>query len=594
MIFAAILRAAILQSFLADACLQRAFYEPDTNFERVSKVCPIAPLEQELTLFQYPMHALHQTTSGSTNFERMAGTTLWSQVVKRHVRFGAYELTTELGGMSDLGRKIMVCICFVSPAMLVLYGLAVFCCGQGAQGSREGAAHLPLHLRATVRSIQAFLYVFGLLFTGTLSVVIPDSYELALDVGQGSVFSGLLIGAPTAFAVFSMLAARRLMDPWSQRFVRNFCFGGVVFASLLALAFALGANPPSDWHLGNRPRMVIIMASRLAMGLLVSAVGPMLRIMAQKVTPAREWMMLNVHRVTFVPVGIGSGPLLATVIKHVMGASGIRERAAWPLLAMSLMWAALALSFYLVMPTSIDDLVGVNEKVDPSPVLEDTPTRVPGIAPTDITTEAFVGLRKDVWTLALIYGMERALVVAALEASTSLILQLEFGCNTFDIGLMIGTSFLLGAPVTVFMTIVRRRGFLSDTAALAGCATMCLAATVLFLLGQNMWFFLIADTIIFPSGYLANGIVDGFSTQYAMEDTFFNQRNAAVLGKILQDTAGRFIGPPVARFIAHLGGRRLYAQVQIAMCTISFVTAWKLRSAILKIHKHSSEPATKP
>jgi len=190
--------------------------------------------------------------------------------------------------------------------------------------------------------------------------------------------------------------------------------------------------------------------------------------------------------------------------------------------------------------------------------------------------------------------MERALVVAALEASTSLILQLEFGCNTFDIGLMIGTSFLLGAPVTVFMTIVRRRGFLSDTAALAGCATMCLAATVLFLLGQNMWFFLIADTIIFPSGYLANGIVDGFSTQYAMEDTFFNQRNAAVLGKILQDTAGRFIGPPVARFIAHLGGRRLYAQVQIAMCTISFVTAWKLRSAILKIHKHSSEPATKP
>jgi len=314
--------------------------------------------------------------------------------------------------------------------------------------------------------------------------------------------------------------------------------------------------------------------------------------MAQKVTPAKEWMMLNVHRVTFVSIGIGGGPLLATVIKHLMGASGIRERSAWPLLAMSLMWAALALAISILMPASLEDLVGLKEDADKYCVPGDDHTKVTEVTTDVVTTGPMFRLRRAVWTLALVYGMERALVVAALEASTSLILQLEFGCDSSDIGLMIGASFLLGAPATVFMTIVRNRGFLSDTAVLCGCAAMCLAATVLFLIGQNMWLFLIADTIIFPSGYLANGIVDGFSTQHAMEGTFYSQKNAAVLGTILQDTAGRFIGPPVARFLAHLGGRKLYAQVQMTMCAISFVTAWKLQSAIHDIQKHEHSGVT--
>eukprot|EP00401_Gymnodinium_catenatum_P018164 CAMPEP_0117484212 /NCGR_PEP_ID=MMETSP0784-20121206/14343_1 /TAXON_ID=39447 /ORGANISM="" /LENGTH=283 /DNA_ID=CAMNT_0005278781 /DNA_START=17 /DNA_END=868 /DNA_ORIENTATION=+ len=283
------------------------------------------------------------------------------------------------------------------------------------------------------------------------------------------------------------------------------------------------------------------------------------------------------------------------MIKHLTGASGIRERAAWPLLGMSLMWAALALSLCLVMPVEIEDLVGLKEDVDACEAPEDTPENAVRVATIGVMNEGAVRLRQEVWTLALVYGMERALVVSALEASTSLILQTEFGCETSDIGLVIGASFLLGAPGTVLMTIIRRRGFLSDTTALCGFATMCFAATVLFLVGQNMWLFLIADTIIFPSGYLANGVVDGFSTQYAMEGTFYSQANAAVFGTILQDTAGRFIGPPVARFIAHIGGRRLYAQAQMALCAMSLLTAWKLRSAIHAIrgHEKADVPANK-
>jgi len=566
--------------------------ETDVTRAQEPEACPAVPFEQEpATFFQFHQHVFKSSTSGGAFADAKMGAKAlsWMEIFEQRVRLRAEVFTRGHSGLSHLGRRTIICSCFAAPAMLMLCALGGR--RQRAQVRRETGGCSLVELRGRIWCLQACTYIFGLLFTSTLSVVIPDSYELARDVGLGSTFSGLLIGAPTAFSIVLLLSTRYLMDPWNQRSMRCFCICSVCCGSSLSLAFAVGANPPQGWHLGNNARVVMIMGSRLAMGL-VGCAGPTTRIMVQKVTPARDYMMLNVHRVCFVTLGIGGGPLFATLLKHLVGARSIGERAAWPMLAMSLLWAVLALMFCLVVPSSIEELVGLKSKADAGAQLQ-AKGGASSVATVGATMEAVVGLRKKVWALSLVFGMERALVVAALESSTSLILELEFGCNTADIGLMIGACFLLGAPTTVCMSVVRNSkwscGHFSDAAVLCGLAMISLAATVLFLLGWNMWLILAADAIIFPSGYLANGIVDGFATLHAMDDTFYSRENAALFSAVLQGFVGRFLGPTMARFIADLGGRRRYAQAQMVLCAMSLVTAWQMRSTIHKIQSQSSK-----
>jgi len=72
-----------------------------------------------------------------------------------------------------------------------------------------------------------------------------------------------------------------------------------------------------------------------------------------------------------------------------------------------------------------------------------------------------------------------------------------------------------------------------------------------------------ADSVIFTSAYLTNGIVDSFVVQAAMNDSVYSVNNFAVYAATAMYTM-RFFGAPLSRtLLAH--GRVFYATMQLAL-----------------------------
>merc|ERR1711990_895393 len=102
----------------------------------------------------------------------------------------------------------------------------------------------------------------------------------------------------------------------------------------------------------------------------------------------------------------------------------------------------------------------------------------------------------------------------------------------------------------------RSRQCTSDVALLVILSGFCLASTPLFfeavtcaLAGRGeFWPIVLGDVLIFPTAYVANGIADGLQAAYATPGVWYSQENAVVVNNILQNTIGRFVGPPFARY----------------------------------------------
>merc|ERR1711963_1225111 len=60
---------------------------------------------------------------------------------------------------------------------------------------------------------------------------------------------------------------------------------------------------------------------------------------------------------------------------------------------------------------------------------------------------------------------------------------------------------------------------------------------------------LLADGIMFPSFYLANGIVKGLAVRCCTPNTFYSMENFSLVDTIGQSVVARFVAPPLARTV---------------------------------------------
>lgn len=133
----------------------------------------------------------------------------------------------------------------------------------------------------------------------------------------------------------------------------------------------------------------------------------------------------------------------------------------------------------------------------------------------------------------------------------------------------------------------RRCGILTDSALVCALAATSLLSTSLFfdwLVGWQqsqwgLWLIVTADVLIFSTVYVANSIADGLCSAYAVPGTWYCQENALVcIG--LQNTVGRFAGPPVSRYLIDVGGQNAYALAQTFVCTIPLAAGLVMWRAI--------------
>eukprot|EP00746_Dinoflagellata_sp_MGD_P151899 gnl/MRDRNA2_/MRDRNA2_83310_c0_seq1.p1 gnl/MRDRNA2_/MRDRNA2_83310_c0~~gnl/MRDRNA2_/MRDRNA2_83310_c0_seq1.p1 ORF type:complete len:340 (-),score=67.94 gnl/MRDRNA2_/MRDRNA2_83310_c0_seq1:12-986(-) len=203
--------------------------------------------------------------------------------------------------------------------------------------------------------------------------------------------------------------------------------------------------------------------------------------------------------------------------------------------------------------------------------------------------------RERMWWAAMTYGVERALMVSALEAATSLILEIEFGWDINDVGLAVGLTFLLGLPVTLLLDLGRKNGMISETKLLTGLAITVVTSSVFFFPNITLAFgasglptvviILMADCLIFSSGFFANGILDGFAVQCSVPGTVCSLENINLIDAFGQDTLARLTGPALARYLTSSHGRGAYSILQLCVSSLGCLTCLSVVSQLQSLQQ---------
>lgn len=334
--------------------------------------------------------------------------------------------------------------------------------------------------------------------------------------------------------------------------------------------------------------------------------------MAQKITPKDEMVPYMLYRSSCNTFGIGLGPLFSYAVATTFQIKEIHTQAHIQELILAFLWSGFFMVAYVTIPQDLGPFIQAKDAADAANSTLQTPGTPFGTIVNraaehsddsdtinkEMTvnkdvhqTETVLEARRHIWFFGLLYGIERAFMVAALEAATAMLLEVQYGFALSDVGLAVGCTFLFGAPAVFVVEGIRRSGLYKDVAVLFGLAGCCLFSTIFlpevtahFVFGENdrrgYLLLLLADALIFPSGFLANGIAEGLANKHAIPGSFYSQENLTVLDPVVQNSIGRFLGPALARLILAKMGRDAYFVMQFILSTCTGLGAFKIMRSL--------------
>ena len=402
--------------------------------------------------------------------------------------------------------------------------------------------------------------------------MLPSAYDLSSSLGYGARTSGFIISSVyLANALGAVMQVQFLTKPWIQSRSRWVMVLAAVGSASLHLLFVLGIYGP--WS--DRGRLLVIITARLGLGWLM--MGQPSWLMAVKVTPEDELVPFSLAGSVTCGLGIGAGPMLDALLRWLLPDLTERGSHAAPSAVLVLVWLALCLAIYRLVPEELP-LEECEEEVE-----------------VKAEEEEFFSQRVKVWLNAAYVGMERALIVSALEAASSLLLEVKYDFRRQAVGLAVGSTFMLCTPLTVFLGLIRPNLELSDGALLSALALAALLFSFLFFrpVGAVLssfvpvgpyWWILLADSLIFPTTYTVSGIAEGILLMNSKSGTYFSAENNVIVDALFQDSIARFVGPILARWIIDREGQDAYAWLQIGICVLTCATSFHLYQ-LLKTEK---------
>lgn len=190
-------------------------------------------------------------------------------------------------------------------------------------------------------------------------------------------------------------------------------------------------------------------------------------------------------------------------------------------------------------------------------------------------------------------------------------------------GLIIGSTFVAGMPIAMFPIFIRRRKDWKGDRCVHACgcsgglqrshpvpwsqrdgrimvfvlAALTVPCSLLLFIWPNtygtsfgLWSIIVSDTFSYASAYSCQGMVEGFAFTYAMQPhpSGWSQENYIITTALLYDTGGRFLGPPLGRWLIGAYGRSAYAGVQLFLSVLSLATVFSFMN-LLHAPTHATE-----
>lgn len=381
----------------------------------------------------------------------------------------------------------------------------------------------------------------GIVFTYILSDSLAFSHRLGMD----AQFSGLLLGVHkmgTAAGSLAMWSAMQANDSfWRSGRLIFQCAVLTQFAG--ALAFAVAASEIG--LVSHASLLTLLLVSRFVAGfgggilifLTLTLIG---RVVAPEAR--RAW---NVRFFLAGVSGLGTGPLLAAVVRKVQTALGLP--------AEHLIRSSLAVLPFLPM-VQVPSVVYY-------PNLE-------GTADLSVRSDSFkmssLITQSSLVIICVIMQVLRNLTISSLEAGTTMMLETDYKWDSVDTGLTIAA--VVGSVLFGNFAYKALADNMSPYAQQHAMNLLMLLGALMICFCRGPWLLLIGVTIAFTASALSGGLIMATLQQHVLPQGYvFDLNKSMLLAVVGADLMGRGGGPILARSVVMWGGKSLFATVQIVL-----------------------------
>lgn len=420
-----------------------------------------------------------------------------------------------------------------------------------------------LDVASVQRRIQGSYLLWWVFLMMDPAVLIPTSYELAQEMECSPLTSGLLLGSGYLLTPIGSFAGAYVFKNFPMKVTRLVAIASAFILMAQNLIHAITLDS-SDEH--GPDTMWFLICLRIVCG--IGKFSYVCQYVAYNVTMPPKRVELSILTSVATNAGLCLGPFLTAGMIHMLGGrdviASVFTRSAAPIYIMATLWAILGLAFAVNLPMDLIpyrcDLVSVRRAPD-----------------TPRSHRLTVDERKSIVIHGLEYCIERALAVSAIEAGTAMILETEFHWGSraigFSISMVFGATIIICLVIMVLMSKQVVRGV--NGLVTMSCISACGALLLFDFHTGSAWNILLADLMIYPFMYCANGIADGIVTGLAVPDSWFSMESYLAL-KACAMSMGRFVGFPLARYIIDSGGRNMYAGFQMLLGVLGLISVFKI------------------
>ena len=196
-------------------------------------------------------------------------------------------------------------------------------------------------------------------------------------------------------------------------------------------------------------------------------------------------------------------------------------------------------------------------------------------------------VRRNIWLYATIFGILREFVTCSVESVSAFLFEERYGLDPTTAGMMVGATFFAGLPAGVYFAFRHGKAAKDQTgiaswndnntlmrraAVTMSFASIFLSTWLVARLGlqreSGKFLVLIADTLMFPMGFLASGIFDGLAFQCSDDSGMYTVQNFLTFDVFLRCAVARATGPLAGRWLVDKYGQNAYAGVQLALTSL--------------------------
>lgn len=493
--------------------------------------------------------------------------------VQRGLEFTSFVPSTASINVEDFGTRVkpfnwsvFACVAACVLAVLVHETLV-------SKGMRP-----PLSPRNTSLREGTFCHIYVILHAtfvfSHMAMLVPISLDVALSLHKNAAFSGLFLSIGTVATFVAIPLGKRLVheENWDQKSVRDLLVRCAFVHVLVSFSQAWFMNATASTGLNDLICCVYVCTTLVISFASGLAAIPAMIFWNKLQTPEERtiWMIaLQICRL----LGFVVGPFFFVVVNTWVTAAGPRlhprSLLAWVQAFSTLSAISILLLAALALPVVVPDQVEPNESVG----VEQTPaTEAVEAGPEELADDA---RRRVVWHM-IYYSFERPFTVSAVEVATVMMLEVFYGWDPYTTGICFTTISVAGIVFSVFGMWLVDRGYAREsTCFMASSIAGLIGVFLLFDTGLNgASTLLIADAMIYGGACLANGIAEGWASRAAKDGTDFTIGDYR-MRNFLATTVARFLGPVVARALIDLGGRNVYAAMQVILCFFGTRTVYR-------------------